>query len=57
MLPASLVMFSVAHQPRTELAEKLGCALDDEGYVTVDEHGQTSVEGVYAAGDLTPGCS
>ncbi|MGI8536947.1 MAG: NAD(P)/FAD-dependent oxidoreductase [Mycobacteriales bacterium] len=55
VLPASLVMFSVAHQPRTELAEKLGCALDDEGYVTVDTEGQTSVEGVYAAGDLTPG--
>ncbi len=55
VLPASLVMFSVAHQPRTELAEKLGCELDDEGYVTVDSQGQTSLEGVYAAGDLTPG--
>jgi thioredoxin reductase len=55
VLPASLVMFSVAHSPRTELAEQLGCALDDEGYVEVDDHGQTSVEGVYAAGDLTPG--
>ena len=55
LLDASLVMFSVAHQPRTELAESLGCALDDEGYVAVDEQGETSVPGVYAAGDLTPG--
>jgi thioredoxin reductase len=55
VLPASLVMFSVAHSPRTELAEVLGCRIDDEGYVEVDEHGESSVPGVYAAGDLTPG--
>ena len=55
VLPASMVMFSVAHQPRTELAEALGCLLDDEGYVAVDGQGETSVPGVYAAGDLTPG--
>jgi len=55
VLPASMVMFSVAHSPRTELAEALGCRLDEEGYVAVDEDGQTSVPGVYAAGDLTPG--
>ena len=55
VLPAALVMFSVAHTPRTELAEQLGCRIDDEGYVEVDHEGQTSVPGVYAAGDLTPG--
>jgi thioredoxin reductase len=55
VLPASLAMFSVAHTPRTELAELLGCELDDDGYVAVDGQGQTSVPGVYAAGDLTPG--
>ena len=55
VLPASLVMFSLSHQPRTELAELLGCALDEEGYVIVDASGETSVPGVYAAGDLTPG--
>lgn len=55
VLPASLVLFSVSHSPRTELAGKLGCRLDEEGYLRVDECGQTSVEGVYAAGDLTPG--
>lgn len=55
VLPASLVMFSLAHLPRTDLAELLGCEIDDEGYVVVDRQGRTSVEGVYAAGDLTPG--
>jgi thioredoxin reductase len=53
-VPASLLFFSVDHEPRTELARSLGCATE-EGHVTVDEHGQTSVPGVYAAGDLTPG--
>ncbi len=55
VLPTSLVFFSIAHHPRTGLAESLGCALDDDGYVSVDREGQTSVDGVYAAGDLTPG--
>jgi thioredoxin reductase len=55
VLPTSLVFFSVAHQPRVDLPLALGCELDDEGYVAVDAEGQTSVPGVYAAGDLTPG--
>lgn len=54
-LPTSLVFFSLAHVPQVDLATSLGCALDDDGYVAVDEQGETSVEGVYAAGDLTPG--
>jgi thioredoxin reductase len=55
VLPASLVFFSVAHHPRVDLAASLGCDLDDEGYVAVDSEGRTSVEGVYAAGDVVPG--
>jgi thioredoxin reductase len=54
-LPASLLFFSVAHDPRVELARALGCAVDDEGYVEVDREGRTSVRGVYAAGDVVPG--
>lgn len=54
-LPTSLVFFSLAHEPRVSLASELGCELDDEGYLIVDREGQTSVPGVYAAGDLTPG--
>lgn len=37
------------------LAETLGCDIDDDGSVEVDEHNRTSVDGVYAVGDLTPG--
>ncbi len=39
----------------TDLAEQLGCALNDDGTIAVDDHGNTSVDGVYAVGDITPG--
>ncbi len=55
VLPASLLFFSVAHRPRHAFASALGCAVDDEGYLVVDDCGLTTVSGVYAAGDLTPG--
>ena len=38
-----------------QLAKNLGCELADDGAVSVDDHGRTSVDGVYAVGDLTPG--
>ena len=47
--------FSIAHHPRNELAQMLGCELTGEGCVVVDDSCETSVSGVYAAGDLTPG--
>lgn len=37
------------------LARELGCEINDDGTVAVDDHGQTSVEDIYAVGDLTPG--
>lgn len=55
LVPASLFFFSVAHEPRTELAAQLGCRIDDDGYVAVDANGETTTPGVYAAGDLAPG--
>ena len=39
----------------TALAEGLGCELTDDGQIAVDDHGRTSVDGVYAIGDITPG--
>ena len=54
-IPASMAFFSIAHRPRTELARGLGCDIDEDGYLSVDSHGQTSVPGVYAAGDVIPG--
>ena len=54
-VPCTLAFFSVRHEPRTELARALGCELDEEGYVSVNECNMTTVDRVYAAGDVTPG--
>jgi thioredoxin reductase len=54
-LPATRAFFSIKHHPRSEVAGRLGCELDELGYIKVGEHGETSVDGVYAAGDVTPG--
>jgi thioredoxin reductase (NADPH) len=37
------------------LARELGCEINDDGTVEVDDHGRTSVDTVYAVGDVTPG--
>jgi thioredoxin reductase len=55
VIDAERAFFSIEHKPRTDLARRLGCALDEAGYIAVGAHGETSVEGVYAAGDVTPG--
>lgn len=54
-LACQRAFFSIAHHPRTDLADLLGCERDDEGYVRVDGENRTTVDGVYAAGDLTAG--
>jgi thioredoxin reductase len=55
VLPCGMAFFSIAHEPRTRLAEQLGCRLTGEGCIDVDHEAATSVPGVYAAGDVTPG--
>ncbi len=55
LVEAGLLFFSIAHEPQTYLAVSLGCELDDDGYVRVNDCGETTVPGVYAAGDLVPG--
>ncbi len=48
---AEVIVFSAGTKPRTELAVNLGCDLGIEEAIKVDCQMQTSVEGVYAAGD------
>jgi thioredoxin reductase len=52
---AEAVFFSIGHVPTTDLAVHLGCERTHEGVVTVDHEQATSVPGVFAAGDVTPG--
>ena len=54
-LPCSLAFFSIDHRPRAPFADALGCEHDEDGALVVDDKGETSVPGVYAAGDITPG--
>jgi thioredoxin reductase len=55
MLPCDLVFFSIAHEPASDLADQLGCRRTGEDCVEVDHECRTTVAGVYAAGDITPG--
>jgi thioredoxin reductase len=55
IIPCAYAFFSIAHHPRTTLAEQLGCELTGEGCISTDHEGRTNVPGVYAAGDVTPG--
>ncbi|CAN5846371.1 NAD(P)/FAD-dependent oxidoreductase [soil metagenome] len=41
--------------PRTDLADQAGARRCDDGRLIVDEHQQTTVAGLYAAGDLVRG--
>ena len=54
-IECQLAFFSIAHHPVTDLATQLGCERDHDGYLVVDASGATSVPGVFAAGDVTPG--
>lgn len=54
-VPAAMVFFSIGHDATVELTTALGCELTHEGVIAVDERQQTTVPGVFAAGDVTPG--
>jgi len=54
-LECDALFFNLGTELATDFHEKLGCRLDPEcGLLWVDERQQTSIEGVYAAGDITP---
>lgn len=40
-------------QQHSTLPAKLGCAMTEQGYIAVNELGKTSLDGVFAAGDMT----
>jgi dihydrolipoamide dehydrogenase len=54
---AEVVLVAVGRRPYTAGlgAREIGVAFDDRGRITVDEHYETSVHGVYAIGDVIPG--
>jgi thioredoxin reductase len=48
---ADVIFYRLGYKVQTRLAEQIGCVLK-AGYVKVDGHQQTSVEKVFAAGDI-----
>ena len=54
-LECDALFFNLGTELASNFHETLGCRLDDEsGLVWVDKTQKTSVDGVYAAGDITP---
>ena len=48
-------LFILSHLPSNAIFKKAGIELDEKGNIKVNEEHQTSIEGVYAAGDVTGG--
>lgn len=54
-LDCERIFFSLGQHPADDLGAQLKCNRDDAGLIVVDKAQRTSVENVYAAGDITPG--
>ena len=54
-LDLDALFFHIASGPGSPLPGELGCKSDDDGILEVDGEHQTTVPGIYAAGDITPG--
>jgi len=52
-IPAHIVVFATGTKPNVALAERIGIELGKTGAIKVDRYMQTSVPGIYAAGDCT----
>ena len=52
-MPMKAMYARIPFVQHCDIPEKLGCALTEQGYLSVDMLGRTTVPGVYAAGDNT----
>lgn len=52
VVPADMVVLAVGVRPNTDLARQVGAAIGRTGAVAVDGRMRTSVDGVYAVGDV-----
>jgi thioredoxin reductase len=53
LLPRQALFFNTGQHPRSPLLTRLGCGFDQNGGVTCNENGETSVPGVFVAGDVS----
>ena len=54
-LDAERIFFAIGQYPADDLGAQLSCKRDAGGHIVVDKHYNTSVENVFAAGDIVPG--
>lgn len=56
-LPADVVLIATGRKPVTQGLglEKIGVALNQQGFIKVSEQYETSTSGIYAVGDVIPG--
>jgi thioredoxin reductase len=54
-LDVDKLFFTIAQLPADDLGVQLGCERDRGEHIVVSEQFATSIPGVYAAGDITPG--
>jgi thioredoxin reductase len=52
-LARAALFFTTDQHPRSPLLAKLGCKFEENGGVACDESGETSVRGVFVAGDVS----
>jgi thioredoxin reductase (NADPH) len=49
------VFLAIGYEPAVELAQKIGVALTEDGYIQRDAKHRTNIRGVYSAGDVEGG--
>ena len=49
------LFFAIGQYPADDLGAQLKCKRDEMGLIVIDDRNHTSVENVYAAGDIVPG--
>lgn len=54
-LDAEKIFIATEQYPADDLGAQLGCERDAGGHIVVDSHYHTSVQNVFAAGDIVPG--
>ena len=52
-IPENAVFVQVGEDPNSQLSQKSGVEIDEHGYIKTDVRQHTSIQGVYAAGDVT----
>ena len=55
LLKTDAVFIAIGYEPNNDIARKLGLEIDGAGYIKTDTSQRTSLDHVYAAGDVTGG--